>query len=372
MEFNQLADLFPITRDCIYLNNAGLSPLSTWSRTAMMNAIDWAVQSTFRQNEWQTHYERTRAKIAGLIHCEPIEIAFTRGTSEGISMILNGLNWSAEHNVVTYSDEHPTVRFNALRLSREFGVQIRVAGQKNGMPDADELISLIDRDTKVVLLSWVQYSTGFRSVLRPIGLCCRDHGALFVVDVVQGLGALELDVGWECIDACAAGANKFLLGPEGVGFIFVSRKSLDRVRPSAVGWRSVKYYGDLSADNFTYNDGALRFEYGTLNLAGVCGMEASLNLLGSLRPKEIETYLLDLASYLVKELQAKRYNIAVPGEPQSAIVSCAHKSKSASELVDLLRTKRIETSSRAGRLRISPHIYNTRGDIDALLRVIPE
>ena len=372
MEFSQVADLFPISKHCIYLNSAGLSPLSTSARLAMTNALGWAVTSPFTQHEWQAHYESTRAKLAELIHCDPLEVAFIRNTSEGISTILNGISWQPEDNVVTYRDEHPTVRFNTDRLSREFGVQVRVASQNKALPDTDELLSLVDRHTKAVLISWVQYCSGFRSILRPIGLCCKDHGALFLVDVVQGVGALELDVTRDCIDACAAGANKFLLGPEGVGFMFVSRNSADRIRPSLVGWRSAKDFGNLSASHLHYNDGALRFEYGTLNLVGVCGLEASVDLIRSLRPDKIEKYLLDLTSYLIKGLEEKQYVVSSRAEHRSAIVSCAHRDRSAKDLEDHLRARRIETSSRAGRLRISPHIFNTHSDIDELLRAIPD
>ena len=372
MKFNNLADLFPITKECIYLNHAGLSPLSTMSKEAMMNAIEWAMTATFKQDEWKAHYDRTRWKIADLIHCEPPEVAFTRSTSDGVSMLLNGLTWNSQDNLVTYAGEHPTLRLNSARLSREFGVEIRVAGQTSGIPVTEELLSLIDHHTKAVLISWVQYSTGFRSPLQPIGLRCREHGALLIVDAVQGLGALELDVDRECVDACAAGAHKFLMGPEGIGFMFVSRRALEKVQPSLIGWRSVKGYESLSTEAVAYNDGALRFEYGTQNLVGVCGLEASLDLLKSLQPKETEGYLLGLTSYLVQGLEAKGYDVSVGGELRSSIVSCAHKSKTATELETLLRSKRIEANSRVGRLRISPSVYNTRDDIDELLRILPQ
>ena len=372
MSFENLADLFPITKECIYLNHAGLSPLSTKSKDAMMNAIEWAVAGTFKQYEWKEHYDRTRRKISELIHCQPQDIAFTRSTSDGISMLVNGLDWTPQDNVVTYVGEHPTVRLNCERISREFGVEVRVAGQRSGAPDTDELLSLIDDQTKAVLISWVQYSTGFRSALRPIGLCCRNHRALFMVDAVQGLGALELNVGREYVDACAAGAQKFLMGPEGIGFMFVSGRALEKMTPSIVGWRSVKGHESLSAEAVAYNDGALRFEYGTQNLAGVCGLDASLDLFNSLRPNAIERYLLDLTSYLATRLEAKGYQVSIPGERLSAIVSCSHKNKTGSELESLLRAKRIETSSRIGRLRVSPHVYNTREDIDELLRALPD
>jgi selenocysteine lyase/cysteine desulfurase len=374
MEWNHIVELFPITNDCIYLNNAGLAPLPTLAKTAMVGAIDEALTRTFTQAEWQSTYDRTRSKVAELIHCEPIEVAFVRSTSEGLSAILNGITWTADDNIVTYTHEHPSIRFNCLRLSLEYGVELKVAGEQGGLPDTDHLISLIDDHTKAVLISWVQYGSGFRSPLRTIGLHCRQRRALFIVDVVQGVGALALDVRQECIDACSAGAHKFLLGPEGIGFMFVARSALDRVRPSVVGWRSVKGYNDLELRDFTYNDGSLRFEYGTLNRVGVSGLEASIDLLLSLRPKTVEDYLMRLSSHLTQGLEAKQYLVSVSPDAKhrSAIVSCAHKKRSAGDLEQHLRSRRIETSSRAGRLRISPHVYNTLDDINDLLRVLSE
>jgi cysteine desulfurase / selenocysteine lyase len=373
-QLKQIAEMFPITNHCTYLNNAGLSPLSTLVKTAMVEAIDEACTNTFAQEGWQEKYRRTRAKVAELIHCDPTEIAFIRSTSEGLSAILNGIQWEKGDNVVSYSGEHPSVLYNCLRLSDQFGVRVKLAHDRNGLPNTDELISLIDEHTKVLLISWVQYSSGFRSILREIGLHCRERDILFIVDAVQGVGALTLDVHRECVDACAAGANKFLLGPEGIGFMFIDHSLLHRLKPSVVGWRSVKDYGNLDNHEFIYNDGALRFEYGTLNSTGVSGLEAAIGLLMSIGPKAVEDYLLRLNQHLVMGLRAKNYVVCVSSDfsQRSAIVSCSHPRISAEEVQRHLHSHRIETSSRSGRLRISPHVYNTLADIDKLLRVIPD
>jgi selenocysteine lyase/cysteine desulfurase len=235
------------------------------------------------------------------------------------------------------------------------------------------LLSKVDDNTRVVTISWVQFASGFRSDLARIGKFCRERNIIFVVDAIQGLGGLKLDVERDFVDAFAADAHKYLLGPEGVALLYVSDRVIDQIKPTVVGWTSVKNYEQYVDYKLDYREGALRFECGTLNTAGVYGIGAAIDLLLEVGPEKIESHLLDLSEYLAERLTSKGYEVVSSRQPgeTSAIVTCRHETHSPRDLCRLLRSKNIVTAPRMNRLRISPHFYNTRDEVDALVDALP-
>jgi selenocysteine lyase/cysteine desulfurase len=254
---------------------------------------------------------------------------------------------------------------------------MKLACERDGRIDPDELLSLIDERTRVVTISWVQFASGFRSDLARIGKSCRERGVFFMVDAIQGLGALAMDVERDFVDAFAADAHKYLLGPEGATLLYVSDRVIDRVRPTVVGWTSVKDYDRFSHGAFDYKldyrDGALRFECGSLNTVGVYGLGAALDLFHEVGPSKIEEYVLGLSDYLAERLSGRGYEVFGPRNPgeTSAIVTCTHEKHSPGNLYRLLRSRNIITAPRMKRLRIAPHFYNTREEVDALIDALP-
>jgi cysteine desulfurase/selenocysteine lyase len=193
------------------------------------------------------------------------------------------------------------------------------------------------------------------------------------VDAIQGLGGLKLDVERDYVDAFAADAHKYMLGPEGVALLYISDRVLDSIKPTVVGWMSVKDYDRHLEYDLSYRDGALRFEPGTLNTVGVYGLKAAVELFLEVGPEKIEEYLLGMGDYLAGSLESKGYEVMGSrraGET-SPIVVCGHARHDAQSLYRHLFSRRIVTAPRAGRLRISPHFYNTRDEIDALVAALP-
>lgn len=370
-----IRSLFPVTQEYVYMNHAAVAPLSTRARDAM-NALveDVTRNGSANYDQWCRTYEDTRESAARFVNARAHEIAFMRNTSDGLSAIANGIDWREGDNVVTCAVEFPANVYPWMRLCEERGIAMRFAEERNGRVDTDELLSKVDDHTRVVAISWVQFSSGYRSDLARIGKFCRVRNIIFVVDAIQGLGGLKLDVERDYVDAFAADAHKYLLGPEGVALLYVSDRVIDRIKPTVVGWTSVKNYEQYLNYELDYRDGAGRFECGTLNTAGVYGLGAAIDLFLEVGPEKIEAYLLGLSDYLAERLTTKGYEVISSrraGET-SAIVTCKHVRHAPRDLYRLLRSKNILTAPRVNRLRISPHFYNTREEVDALIEALPD
>jgi cysteine desulfurase/selenocysteine lyase len=369
----QYRHLFPITKRYVYLNHASVSPLSTSVYDSMAAMLDGVLQHADRNfTEWERVTTSARCAAARLVNAKPHQIAFLRNTSEGLSVIANGFKWEAGDNIVSTTAEFPANIYPWARL-RALGVELRLQHDREGWVDTDELLSLVDKRTRILAVSWVQFASGQRLDIRRIGQFCRDRNVLHVVDAVQGLGALELDVERDHVDAFAAGGHKFLLGPKGVGLLYLSDRALERVSPTVVGWTAVKNYQDYLIHDLDFRDGSLRFEGGTLNEVGICGLGQAIEQFLAVGPKNIEHYLLALNQYIARKLRERGYRVmdSCAAEEHSAIVVFQGKPCSADETCRHLASLDIVISTRLGRLRVAPHFYNSREDVDKMIDALP-
>jgi selenocysteine lyase/cysteine desulfurase len=371
---SEIRKLFPVTQNCVYLNHAAVCPISIPVYERMQrHSRDVMENVAVHLREWLADVKQTRELAARLINAAPNEIAFAPNTSAGLAMIANGVDWRAGDNIVTADCEFPANVIPWMRIKREFGVEVRMARERDCRLETGEILNLIDHRTRVVALSFVEFASGFRNDLSAIGRHCRERDALFVVDAIQGLGALELDVDACAIDALSADSHKFLLGPEGLALFYVGRRAMDRVKPTLVGWLSVNNPEDYLNYDQPYAPNARRFESGTPNTAGVVGLGAAIELFLQIGVGKIENYLLDLGDYLCGRLLDRGYLVDSSrrdGE-KSAIICFHHEKYSAHELYRLLNDRNVITTPRLGRLRVSPHFYNTREDIDRLIEALP-
>ena len=370
----EIRRLFPVTQNCTYLNHAAVGPLSLPVYEAMARHLrDQLEHGAAHYLDWFVGVKKTRQLCASFINAAVDEIAFAPNTSAGLAMMANGLDWRSGDNVVTADCEFPSNRVPWQRVARAHGVEIRLAHERAGRLETQEIISLIDDRTRVVTLSFVEFASGFRNDLAVIGQACRARDCLLVVDAIQGLGALSLDVQACHIDALSADAHKFLLGPEGVALLYVSRRALERVKPTLVGWLSVEHPFEMGNHDQPWAPSALRFEPGALNTAGVIGLGAAIELFQSVGMARIESYLLELGDYLCARLADQGYQIISSrraGEA-SAIIACQHARHTAQALYERLDAQGIITTARLGRLRISPHFYNTQTELDRLVEALP-
>jgi cysteine desulfurase/selenocysteine lyase len=261
-----------------------------------------------------------------------------------------------------------------LRIRDAFGVEVRMCEERGGRIDSAELDSLIDRNTRIVAISHVQYGSGFRVDLKRLGRVARQHDALLVVDVIQALGVIPTNVEEEFIDVAAGGGHKWLLTPDGVGYLYLSDRARERIQPTLVGWVSVANPEDYFNFEQGWNRGALPWETGTAPTSLLHGFKASLELLNRFGTQNIANYLEELTDYLCERLTAKKYEIVssrAPGEKSQIVCINPRNGQSAMSLYAHLKQRNIITAPRADRLRIAPHLYNTAGEVDQLVEALP-
>ena len=371
----ELRSLFPITQRAIYFNHAAVSPppiTSIQAVEAQLRDVHENGSANFRS--WLAVKEQARELLAGLLGARPEQVAFMRNTSDSLSTVANGIAWQPGDNIVTFNREFPSNIYPWLRLRDAFGVEVRMCEEREGRIDVSELEGLIDHKTRLVAISHVQYASGFRVDLERLGRAARRHDSLFVVDTIQALGVVPTDVEAELIDVAAGASHKWLLAPEGVGYLYLSDRARERIQPTLVGWISVPNPDDYLNFEQGWNRGTLAWETGTGPAALLHGFKASLELLSRFGVQKIANYLGQLTDYLCERLGGKRYEVVssrAPGE-KSQIVCIRHlDGLSAMSLYHQLNTRNIVTAPRSDRLRIAPHFYNTAAEVDQFVQALP-
>src|SRR5262249_51340736 len=254
---------------------------------------------------------------------------------------------------------------------RSRGVEVQLVASRGPRVDLDDLRAALDGRTRLVSLSFVEYASGFRNDLDAVGGLCRERGVYFFVDAIQGLGVLPLDVRRTPVDFLSADGHKWLLGPEGAGVFYIRRDLVDLLRPISVGWNSVVGAWDFSTIDLTLKPHAGRWENGTLNVGGIAALGASLELLLEIGIEAIEKRVLELTDYLCERALTSGIEVfssRLPGD-RSGIVSLT-VSGDVKEIVRRCRAAGIVVNQRAGRLRVSPHCYNTHEELDRLVEVL--
>ena len=373
MNVNQLREEMPITRQYNFMDHAAVAPISGRAAAAMRRFIDEAESHAYARGGLYPESKRVRQLAGKLLNCHPEEITFVKNTSEGLSYVANGLTWSKGDNVVTTGVEFPANIYPWMNL-RSLGVRLKMAPEDAGRVPLDSLVELIDDRTRVVTVSAAQYSSGYRADLAALGSVCQERGVLFCVDAIQALGCMPVDVRAMKIDFLSADGHKWLLGPEGAGLFYCRHELLGLLRPTSVGWLGVKEAMNHGDYRLEFRDDARRFDGGSYNLAGIWGLGASIEWLMEIGIDKIWERVRLLTDRLAEGVRLKGYRVVSPREPREAsgIVSFVSATHDHARIVSHLRQEyRTVIAAREGRLRASPHFYNTEAEIDQLVDHLP-
>lgn len=263
--------------------------------------------------------------------------------------------------------EFPANVYPFLNLKR-LGVEVDFVPSRGGRILSEDIEGMIKSRTRMLSISHVQFLTGFKANLESIGELCRNRGILFCVDAIQSAGVVPIDVACMHIDFLAAGGQKWLMAPQGIGIAFVSEDTQDKLEQAYLGWTSMKNcFGDLTKYDGELDATARRYENGTLNNMGLVGLHESLSTLLEAGIDRIQEHVLDITEKLIEEADALGLAVYIdsPRDERAGIVSIEvpYPEKA---FTDLAR-ERIEVAVRQGWVRVSPHFYNTQDEIVRLV-----
>ncbi len=368
---------FPTSNKVVYMNTAAISlkPVQVIdAMTEFMKRYEANGTVKFSDSFEEEVLENARCRVSELIGCESDDIALTTNTSEGINIIAHLIKFERGNNVVTTDLEFPTVTYPWLKVSREKGVEVRFALNRNGIVSVEDLEKLVDDNTRVIALSHVEYSSGLKFNLREVADLAHRHGAILVVDAVQSLGAIPLNVKREDVDVLASAAYKWLLGPFGAGFVYMRKELYENVMPPFVGWRSNREHEEYDPQKFILPETARRFEYGGMPYTPIYGLTRAIEYIMSLGIENIRDHVISLTQKLIDGLSDLGAKTLTPlnREQRAGIVAARFEKMDYDKVVEDLARKGIIVSKRMNALRISPHIYNTEEEVAKVIDAIRE
>jgi selenocysteine lyase/cysteine desulfurase len=316
----------------------------------------------------------TRIFLASLIGCSEPEIALLPNTGMGINVAVHGIDFRDGENVVIPANEFPSNYYPWANLKRK-GVKVKLAKLEAGCVSADTIEREIDDKTRAVSVSLVDYSRGFKPDLSAIGELCKRKRLVFVVDGMQAIGVTDFKVTDYEIDVLACGGGKWLMGPQGAGFAYISEKAQNWLRPAFVTWLAFMSsfdFENLLSRRFDLFPGARKFELGTYPYAEYFGLRESLKLIAEIGIREIWASANYACNTLLDYLKTSKYRILSPTDDARRSAIVAFTCEDVDRLYDKLRREKFVLSKREAGIRVSCHFYNTEDEVRSLIDVLEE
>ena len=365
---------FPITERYAYFNNCGIAPLPVRGARAVQEFIQSAtLEGTEGFLAWMPTIERTRSKLARLLNTSSDDIALIKNTAEGFTIVAQAIPWQRGDVILVAQDEFPATIYPWQMLQRD-GVEVCIVPHQNERITADTFAPfLAGGKVRLVVVSWVQFHTGWRADLAEIGALCRDAGAMLCVDAIQGVGALPLDLTATRVDFCMFGGNKWMMSLQGTGALYVNGQIRDQLHSANVGWLSVPWTGIEVLDPTTPLDNrAAQYEEGTRVSVCITALEQSLDLMQELGIHNIAAQIKHTTDLLVAGLIERGATIRSQrdGEHWSGIVAWTHPDRELHEVAAALQAADVLVTIREGSLRAAPHCFNDASDVARLLAAL--
>lgn len=353
---------FPVTETHAYLNSAGAGPVPRCALAAAMRFYQETLESgDARWDEWRARREAARRSIANLINAEPDEIGFTTNTSQGMNLIVDALEGAGD--VVSCELEFPVSTIPWLHR----GVAVHFVKPIEGEILIDDVLHEANGNAKIICLSHVQYSNGFRLDLETLGAAKGDR--LFVVNASQSAGVFPIDVKRMRIDALSATGHKWALGGYGSGFVYISRRILEATRPRAVSWMSVEHPFAMRNREFVLkNDAAARSETGCPHFAGIFSLGASTEFIQSVGKERIERRALEINRLLTQRLDEAGWRVLSPLKDESArSAETLVAARDGARLTRFLGERNIAVTQKPEGFRAATHFFNDEADVERLI-----
>lgn len=383
-DIDRARSYFDLDKGLTYLNNAAHSPMPNPVRKAYEEYFDsWQKTAHNHDAESFRIFEELRAKLAGMISAHPERIGFSPNTTFGLNILASGLRWQNGDNIVISQKEFPAGVYPWLRLKAK-GVELRFAKTNGDFIDEDSLIAATDKRTRLIQTSWVQFNNGYRVDIDKLGNFCSENNILLSVDGMQGMGVIPIDVPSLKVDLFTSGCQKWMLGPCGTGFYYLSERAEALIDPPLSGWISVDWkaeFTNLMRYDLEPRKGPAKYEIGTYAFQDLRALKQAVDILLSFDSQARWEHIKSLTDRLISFLQSdKRYQLRSSTEDcrRSAIVTFKRQdvgglhpdAYSTKALYDYLISNGFIVSFREGAVRVSPHFYNSLDEIERFIEAV--
>ena len=372
--WSDVRDQFPLLRDRIYFNTSttGICPqLVLHAVGDHMKQLEQSGDSGHSAKLWQ----EVKEGVGQFLNCSADEIAFTRNTTEGSNIVCNGLRLQPGDEIITSSHEHVGNTITWLARARRDGLSIRVFEPANDeKKTVDRIEALLNKRTRVLSIPHVSCASGQVLPVEIIGNIAKANNLFYFVDGAQALGCTPVNLKKIGCHAYATSGHKWLLGPNGTGFLFVHQDWLDRVQATHVGAHSNTGDFCMKTGSFSFIDSAQRYEYGTINTSLIAGIRAALCFWQEIGSEAIWQHNLRLVNQFSEGLHSIGAQVLTTTRSASILSFSIPGIAYADLQIYLWNEHRIRLrgiyEGRLDVLRASIHLYNTPAEICRALEAI--
>lgn len=379
MNLSDLSQLIPATERYAYFQTGGhalkpepvIEEVVRWLRFQNQGPAVPSVHERMLQMQ-----EDVRSRVARAINAEPSEIALTENATIGINVVANGIDWQPGDNVILSTHEHPGNRIPWYNIARRFGVKLHFV---TATEDADSLLGemehVIDERTRLISISHVSRYTGLRFPAKEIVETAHRRGVPVLFDGAQSFGAIPVDVKALDCDFYTFSGHKYIMAPQGTGGLFARRDRISWLNPVWLGSHSQKEMDDEG--HMTLHDSALRFEFGTRNMADQAGLGKALEIWESVGWDRVFGQIKAYTDCLKGALQTVPdlvLETPLPYEMSSSIVTFHVPGLDPSVLTERLLQQYsiVAGPSGTGGIRICTHTFNTDAEIERLVASVQQ
>jgi len=366
--WQEIRSYFPALQKYVYLTTAGGGPMSTLAHRAAVSFYDAMLTDGDKPwNKWLARVEAIRQQTAAFIDADPVEVAFVQNTSHGMSTLAQMLRGRGD--VIAMDDDFPTATIPFLKQG--FHIEY-VTSDDHCVIRPTAIEAAMTPASRVLVLSAVQYATGFRQDLEECSDLCKKHGLLLIVDASQQLGVFPLNVKKAGMDFMVSSGNKWLGAGYGIGLLYIRRELIDSALFPAAGWMSVKQPTLMDNRSTDFKDTAAMLETGGPAFPNIFALGGALELLKRIGMPAIQERIYELTSYLLQQLRDGSFSIVSSTEElyRSAITIIDVPDKRA--VASQLNRRNILVAARRRGIRVAVHFFNTFAEIDTLIAALKE
>lgn len=368
MNFADVKDIFPVKKNYLYFNFAADGPLPTTSKAAMIDALEECSEKGLMAVPKQIAvYENMRDELSKLFKSKRENFAFTKNTSEGVLLALLAIDIKEDENYITAEDAFPTT---IKMMANNCKGQMRTVKMNAPGPLQDQLLKVIDKKTRAIVLDWVHFFTGKVIPVEAITQLARERNVFTIIDGIQGAGAMKLELGAAGIDFFVTAAHKWLLSPQGAGFIYVADDVWKRIERRSFGWLGYDWrdFSDFDIEP-GLREGAAVMEYGTRSYSAAVGFVESLRLFNALGSDAIERHNLELRRLFVEKIAAKGYE-TILNEKTAPIVPFKNPAEDILSLKKRLEENKVVVSLRNGYIRAGFHLMTDQEEVEKFVDLL--